>query len=196
MIFDILTIFLSVALVGNYVFSQTLGICPFLGVSSSPSTALGMGLAVTFVMTLSNAATYLIFDLLLRDRFEYLQTVVFILVIASLVQLIEMMLKKLLPTLYRSLGIYLPLITTNCAVLAAANNAVSDESINGSFLFSTFYGFSAAIGFTIAIVIFSGVRARIDEEDVPKPFRGTPITLICAGIVAMIFNGLLSGIRF
>ena len=195
MILDILAIFLSVALVSNYVFSQTLGICPFLGVSSKPSTALGMGLAVTFVMTVSNAVTWLVFQVLLKDRFEYLQTVVFILIIASLVQLIEMMLKKLLPTLYGALGIYLPLITTNCAVLGAATNALTDERVGGSFLFSSFYGFSAAAGFTLAIVIFAGVRARIDEEAVPEPFRGTPITLIGAGITAMVFNGLLSGIK-
>ena len=195
MIFDILAIFFSVALVSNYVFSQTLGICPFLGVSSKPSTALGMGLAVTFVMTLSNAVTWLVFDLLLKGRFEYLQTVVFILIIASLVQLIEMMLKKILPSLYGALGIYLPLITTNCAVLGAATNALADETIGQSFLLTSFYGFSAAIGFTIAILIFAGVRARIDEDEVPEPFRGTPITLIAAGITALVFNGLLSGIK-
>ncbi len=195
MIFDILAIFLSVALVSNYVFSQTLGICPFLGVSSKPSTALGMGLAVTFVMTLSNAVTWLVFDLLLKGRFEYLQTVAFILIIASLVQLIEMMLKKILPSLYGALGIYLPLITTNCAVLGAATNALADETIGQSFLFTSFYGFSAAIGFTIAIVIFAGVRARIDEDEIPEPFRGTPITLIAAGITALVFNGLLGGIK-
>jgi electron transport complex protein RnfA len=196
MILDILAIFLSVALVDNYVFSQTLGICPFLGVSSKPSTALGMGLAVTFVMTMSNAVTRLVFDLLLKGRFEYLQTVVFILIIASLVQLIEMMLKKLLPSLYGALGIYLPLITTNCAVLGAATNALGDQRASANILFSSFYGFSAAIGFTIAILIFAGVRARIDEESVPEPFRGTPITLIGAGITALVFNGLLSGIKF
>lgn len=195
MILDILTVFLTVALVENYVFSQMLGICPFLGVSKKPSTALGMGLAVTFVITLSNAVTWLIFEFLLKGRFEYLKTVVFILVIASLVQLIEMMLKKLLPALYRALGIYLPLITTNCAVLGAANNATSNDSVNGSFFLSTFYGFSAAIGFTIAIVIFAGVRSRVDEQDIPKAFKGVPITLILAGIVALVFNGLLDGIN-
>ena len=192
---SMLTIFLSVALVGNYVFSETLGICPFLGVSRKPSTALGMGLAVTFVMTLSNAVTWVIYQLLLKDRFEYLQTIVFILVIATLVQFIELMLKKVLPALYSSLGIYLPLITTNCAVLGAANKAISDDAVNKSFLLSTFYGFCAAIGFTIAIVIFAGVRSRMDEEDIPKPFRGIPIILVAAGIVAMVFNGLLDGIQ-
>ena len=194
MILNMLTVFVTVALVGNYVFSQTLGICPFLGVSSKPSTALGMGLAVIFVMTLSNAVTYLVFNYLLTG-YEYLQTIVFILIIASLVQLIEMMLKKMVPSLYQSLGIYLPLITTNCAVLGAATNAVSDDTVSGSFVLSTTYGFSAAVGFMIAIVIFAGVRQRIDEESVPEPFRGTPITLVAAGIVAMVFNGLLGGIQ-
>ena len=181
--------------VQNFVLVKFYGICPFLGVSTNPSTALGMGLAVTFVMTLSNAATWIVFEFLLKDRFAYLQTVVFILIIASLVQLIEMMLKKILPALYRTLGIYLPLITTNCAVLGAATNALSDPEIGKSFLLTTFYGFFAAIGFIIAILIFSGVRARIDEEEIPEPFRGVPITLISAGITAMIFNGLLSGIK-
>ena len=194
LLLNILTVFVSVALVGNYVFSETLGICPFLGVSSKPSTALGMGLAVTFVMTLSNAVTFLVFEYLLKGRFEYLQTIVFILIIASLVQFIEMLLKKMVPSLYQSLGIYLPLITTNCAVLGAANSAVGNDMVKGSFILSTSYGFSAAIGFTIAIVIFAGVRSRLDETDVPKSFRGVPITLVAAGIVAMIFNGLLSGI--
>ena len=194
LVLNMLTIFISVALVGNYVFSETLGICPFLGVSSKPSTALGMGLAVTFVMTLSNAVTFLVFEYLLKGRYEYLQTIVFILIIASLVQFIEMLLKKMVPSLYQSLGIYLPLITTNCAVLGAANNAVSNDMVSGSFILSTTYGFSAAVGFTIAIVIFAGVRSRLDESEVPKSFRGVPITLVAAGIVAMIFNGLLSGI--
>ncbi len=194
LILNMLTVFVSVALVGNYVFSQTLGICPFLGVSGKPSTALGMGLAVTFVITISNAVTFCVFNYLLKG-YEYLQTIAFILIIACLVQLIEMMLKKMLPALYQSLGIYLPLITTNCAVLGAANNAIGNDLCNGNFILSTTYGFSAAVGFTIAIVIFAGVRAGIDEEEIPKCFRGVPITLVAAGIVAMIFNGLLSGIQ-
>ncbi len=194
MILNMLTIFISVALVGNYVFSETLGICPFLGVSSKPSTALGMGLAVTFVITISNAVTFCVFHYLLKG-YEYLQTVAFILIIASLVQLIEMMLKKMLPSLYQSLGIYLPLITTNCAVLGAANNAIGNDLCNGNFILSTTYGFSAAVGFTIAIVIFAGVRSKIDNADIPKYFRGVPITLVAAGIVAMVFNGLLGGIK-
>ena len=196
LLMNILTVFISVALVGNYVFSETLGICPFLGVSSKPSTALGMGLAVTFVMTLSNAVTFLVFEYLLKGRYEYLQTIVFILIIASLVQFIEMLLKKTVPSLYQSLGIYLPLITTNCAVLGAASNAVGSDLVKGDFILSTTYGFSAAVGFTIAIVIFAGVRSRLDESGVPKSFKGVPITLVAAGIVAMIFNGLLSGISF
>lgn len=194
LLMNILTVFVSVALVGNYVFSETLGICPFLGVSSKPSTALGMGLAVTFVMTLSNAVTFLVFEYLLKGKYEYLQTIVFILIIASLVQFIEMLLKKMVPSLYKSLGIYLPLITTNCAVLGAANNAVGNDMVSGDFILSTSYGFSAAVGFTLAIVIFAGVRSRMDEKDVPESFRGVPITLVAAGIVAMVFNGLLSGI--
>ena len=197
MLLQMAVIFVSVALVGNYVFTETLGICPFLGVSKKPSTALGMGLAVVFVMTLSNAVTYLVFHYLIKG-YAYLQTIVFILIIASLVQFIEMMLKKLVPSLYQSLGIYLPLITTNCAVLGAANNAIGNELVEmggkPSFVLSTSYGFAAAVGFTIAILIFSGVRQRIDEDAVPKYFRGTPITLVAAGIVALAFNGLLSGI--
>lgn len=192
---NMFTVFISVALVGNYVFSETLGICPFLGVSSKPSTALGMGLAVTFVMTLSNAVTFLVFEYLLKGKYEYLQTIVFILIIASLVQFIEMLLKKMVPSLYQSLGIYLPLITTNCAVLGAANNAIGNDLVGGNFILSTTYGFSAAVGFTIAIVIFAGVRSRLDESEVPESFRGVPITLVAAGIVAMVFNGLLNGIN-
>ncbi len=195
MIGDLIVIFLTVALVGNYVYVETMGICPFLGVSSKPATALGMGLAVTFVMTISNAVTFCIFHFMLRGRYEYLQTVVFILVIAALVQLIEMMLKKMLPSLYKSLGIYLPLITTNCAVLGAANNMIGNDLCDGNFLYSTFYGFSAAAGFTIAIVIFAGVRQRVNEDALPEAFRGVPITLVTAGIVAMAFSGLLGGIR-
>ncbi len=187
----ILLIMLGAILVENFIFSRFFGICPFLGVSEKPDTAVGMGFAVMFVMTLSSAATSLVYDyLLVRFDLEYLSTIVFIVIIASLVQFIEMFLKKLLPSLYSALGIYLPLITTNCAVLGAA--LLNIEEGRG-FLESVVFGFSAAAGFTLALVIFAGVRARMRENNIPKSFRGSPIALIAAGLIAMAFAGF-SGI--
>ncbi len=187
----ILLIMLGAIFVENFIFSRFFGICPFLGVSEKPDTALGMGFAVMFVMTLSSAATSLVYDLLLvRFELEYLSTIVFIVIIASLVQFIEMFLKKLVPSLYSALGIYLPLITTNCAVLGAA--LLNIEEGRG-FLESVVFGFSAAVGFTLALVIFAGVRARMRENNIPKSFRGSPIALIAAGLIAMAFAGF-SGI--
>lgn len=177
----------------NFIFSRFYGICPFLGVSDKPSTALGMGMAVTFVMTLSSAATYAVYYLLLEPLgLEYLKTIAFILVIASLVQFIEMFLKKYIPTLYSSLGIYLPLITTNCAVLGAALVNIQDQN---SFTESVVFGFASALGFTMAIVVFAGVRAKMQFSDPPKAFRGFPILLIAASLVAMAFSGF-SGMKF
>ena len=190
---EILLLMLGAVLVENYIFAKFLGICPFLGVSEKPDTALGMGLAVTFVMTLSGAATWTIYHLILFPLgLEYLETIAFILIIASLVQLIEMFLRKFVPALYGALGIYLPLITTNCAVLGSALLNIQ----NGyGFIESVAYGFASAIGFTLAIVIFAGVRVRISLARPPRSFGGTPIALIAAGLIAMAFSGF-SGMKF
>ena len=190
---DIFLIMFAAILTENFIFSRFYGICPFLGVSDKPSTALGMGMAVTCVMTLSSAATYAVYYLLLEPLgLEYLKTIAFILVIASLVQFIEMFLKKYIPTLYSSLGIYLPLITTNCAVLGAALVNIQDQN---SFTESVVFGFASALGFTMAIVVFAGVRAKMQFSDPPKAFRGFPILLIAASLVAMAFSGF-SGMKF
>ena len=190
---EILLLMLGAVLVENYIFSKFLGICPFLGVSEKPDTALGMGLAVMFVMTLSSAATWAIYHLILVPfGLEYLETIAFILIIASLVQLIEMFLRKFVPALYGALGIYLPLITTNCAVLGSALLNIQNDY---DFIESVAYGFSSALGFTLAIVIFAGVRIRISFANPPRSFRGTPIALIAAGLIAMAFSGF-SGMKF
>ena len=190
---DIFLIMFAAILTENFIFSRFYGICPFLGVSDKPSTALGMGMAVTFVMTLSSAATYAVYYLLLEPLgLEYLKTIAFILVIASLVQFIEMFLKKYIPTLYSSLGIYLPLITTNCAILGAALVNIQEQN---SFVESVAFGFASALGFTMAIVVFAGVRAKMQFSDPPKAFRGFPILLIAASLAAMAFSGF-SGMKF
>ncbi len=187
---EILLIMLGAILIENFIFSRFFGICPFLGVSENPDTAVGMGFAVIFVMTVSCAATSLVYDhLLVRFGLEYLSTIAFIVIIAALVQLIEMFLKKLIPSLYNALGIYLPLITTNCAVLGAALLNVEE---NRGFIHSVVFGFSAAVGFTLALVVFAGVRARIKNCDVPKSFRGSSIALVAAGLIAMAFSGFSS----
>ncbi len=190
---EILILMLTAILIENYIFSRFLGICPFLGVSEKPDTALGMGFAVMFVMTLSSAATYAVYEyVLVRFHLEYLETIAFILIIAALVQFIEMFLKKFIPSLYGALGIYLPLITTNCAVLGAVLLNVQ----NGyNFIESVAFGFSSAVGFTLAIVIFAGVRARVSLANPPKAFRGMPIALVTAGLIAMAFSGF-SGMSF
>ncbi|MCQ2456146.1 MAG: RnfABCDGE type electron transport complex subunit A [Clostridia bacterium] len=190
---NIFLIMFGAILTENFIFSRFYGCCPFLGVSDKPSTALGMGMAVTFVMTLSSAATYAVYYLLLEPfGLEYLKTIAFILVIASLVQFIEMFLKKYIPSLYSALGIYLPLITTNCAVLGAALVNIQDQN---SFVESVVFGFSAALGFTMAITVFAGVRAKMQLSDPPKSFRGFPILLIAASLAAMAFSGF-SGMKF
>ncbi len=184
---EIMLIAISAVLVNNFVLSQFLGICPFLGVSKKLETALGMGGAVVFVMTVSSCITRAIYDLfLLRYGLEYLNTIVFILIIASLVQFVEVVLKKFLPTLYRALGIYLPLITTNCAVLGAALINI-DKGYN--VLNSTLYGFFAGVGFTLALVLFAGVRERLEYSDIPQSLKGLPIALIAAALVSMAFLG-------
>ncbi len=189
---DVLLMMFSAVLVENFIFSRFYGCCPFLGVSEKPDTALGMGMAVTFVMTLSGAATWAVYHFLLVPfGLEYLKTVAFILVIAALVQFIEMFLRKFIPSLYGALGIYLPLITTNCAVLSSALLIVQEDY---NFPQAVVFGFSAALGFTLAITVFAGLRARMQHANPPKAFEGFPLTLIAAGLLAMAFS-CFSGIR-
>ena len=183
---NILLLMFSAIFIENFIFSKFYGCCPFLGVSEKPDTALGMGMAVTFVMTVSSAVTYGVYQVLVRFGLEYLKTIAFILVIAGLVQLIEMFLRRFIPALYTSLGIFLPLITTNCAVLGAA---LVNIQKGYNFIESVAFGFSAAIGFTMAIVIFAGVRVRLRSANPPKCFRGMPMALITAGLIAMAFLG-------
>ena len=178
---------LNAILAENFILVKFLGICPFLGVSKKLDTSLGMGLAVIFVMALASAATWAVNEFLLVPlSLTYMQTVVFILVIAALVQFVEMFLQKALPALYQSLGIYLPLITTNCAVLGVALLNIQ----NGyTFLESVVYGITGGIGFTLAIVLFSSIRERLEDCDCPKAFRGFPLALIAAGLLALSFMG-------
>lgn len=184
---ELLLILIGSALVNNVVLSQFLGLCPFLGVSKRTETAAGMGAAVLFVITIASAITSLIYTGILEKLgLEYLQTIVFILVIAALVQLVEMVLKKKMPSLYNSLGVYLPLITTNCAVLGVALKNVQ----NGyGLLESVVYGIGISIGFFIAIVIMAGIRERIEFNEIPKSFKGMPIVLVTAGLMAIAFIG-------
>ncbi len=180
-------IIIGAIFVNNVVLAQFLGICPFLGVSSKVETALGMGAAVTFVMALSSVVVWLIQTCILVPlHIEYMQTIVFILVIASLVQMVEIILKKVSPSLYQALGIFLPLITTNCAVLGVAILMIQKEL---SLLQGVVYSVSAAVGFALALVIFAGLRERLEFEEVPEAFRGVPIALITASILAMAFMG-------
>ena len=184
---ELLIIAIGSAIVNNVVLSQFLGICPFLGVSKKVETATGMGGAVVFVITLSSLLTSLIYKFILVPLgFEYLQTIVFILFIAALVQFVEMFLKKAMPSLYQALGGYLPLITTNCAVLGVALNCVTYEY---NLLESVVYGFSTAVGFFIAIVLMAGIREKIEYNDIPKTFRGTAIVLITACLMSIAFMG-------
>lgn len=179
------------ALVNNVVLSQFLGLCPFLGVSKNTKTASGMGAAVIFVITISSFLASIVYNYILVPlKLTYLNTIVFILLIAALVQFVEMFLKKKSPALYKSLGVYLPLITTNCAVLGVALTNVSKEYSVGT---SVVNGLGTAIGFTIAIVILAGVREKTEYNDIPKAFKGMPITLITAGLMAIAFIGF-SGI--
>lgn len=188
---ELLMIAIGSALVNNVVLSQFLGICPFIGVSKKIDTAAGMGGAVIFVMTIASFCTSLIYKfILVPTGFEYLQTIVFILVIAALVQFVEMFLKKAMPPLYRALGVYLPLITTNCAVLGVAlTNVQKDYGI----LTSVINGLATAVGFTIAIVILAGVREKTEYNDIPESFQGTPIVLLTAALMSIAFFGF-SGI--
>ena len=172
--------------VNNFVLCQFLGICPFLGVSKKTDTALGMGLAVIFVMGIASVFTWLIQKLLVLAGIEYLQTIAFILVIAALVQLVEMVLKRFMPALYSALGVYLPLITTNCAVLGVAINNITDGY---SFIESMVSSLGVGLGFLLAMVLFSGLRSRIDETNIPRPFRGLAVTLIAASFISLAFMG-------
>ena len=182
-----LMIFIAAIFVNNIVLSQFLGICPFLGVSKKISTALGMGFAVMFVMTLSAIVTFLIYSkLLVPNNLTFMITVVFILVIASLVQMVEIILKKVSPPLYQALGIFLPLITTNCAVLGVAILAIQK---NFGLLSSVCYGLANAMGFTLAIVLFAGLRERMSRTRLPAAVKGAPIALLTAGLLSMAFMG-------
>ena len=186
-------IIISSIFVNNIVLSQFLGICPFLGVSGKVSTSLGMGAAVTFVLAIASIAAYLIqYHILVPLHIEYMQTIVFILVIAALVQMVEIMLKKVSPALYQALGIFLPLITTNCAVLGVAILLVQKEYNLGE---AVVYAVAVAVGFTLALVLFAGLRERLELENVPKALQGVPIALITAGILAMAFMGFSGLVR-
>lgn len=184
---QLVLLFIGTVFVNNFILVRFLGICPFLGVSKQVETAVGMGLATTFVMTLTGAATWLINTYILEAlNLPFLQYVSFIIVIASLVQFVEMFIKKTSPVLYKSLGIFLPLITTNCAILGLALLI----PLNGySFIGSTVFGFGAGIGFTLAIVLMAGLREKLEFGDVPGVLKGVPVTLIIAGIMAMAFMG-------
>lgn len=187
MLSSLLSISLGAILIENFVLVKFLGICPFLGVSKKTETAVGMGMAVIFTMTLASAITWFVNEyVLVLLKLEYMQTLAFILVIAALVQFVEMVLQKLMPALYNALGIYLPLITTNCAVLGVALLNIR----NGySFIESIVYGFMAGVGFTLAIVLFSTVRERVQFSDYPKCFEGFPIALVSAALIAIAFMG-------
>jgi Na+-translocating ferredoxin:NAD+ oxidoreductase subunit A len=184
---SLLSIAIGAILVNNFILSQFLGICPFMGVSKKMDTALGMGAAVTFVMGVASAVTYAVNLLLVKLGLGYMQTVAYILVIAALVQFIEMFLQKAMPALYSALGIYLPLITTNCAVLGVA----LQNTQNGyNFIESVVYGITGGLGFTLAIFLFASVRERLDSSsDCPKCFEGFPLALMAAGLIALAFMG-------
>ncbi|MBM4171026.1 MAG: electron transport complex protein RnfA [Ignavibacteria bacterium] len=184
---DLLIIFISAAIVNNFVLSLFLGICPFIGVSNKTSSALSMGMATTFVMVLTAIVSWLLYFLLLVPfKLEFLQIPSFILVIASLVQFVEMVIKKVSQPIYRALGIFLPLITTNCAILGFALLLSMREY---TLIQSIIFGLGAGVGFTVALLIMSGIREELELTDVPKAFRGAPITLIIAGLLALAFMG-------
>ena len=187
----ILGIIISAILSENFILVKFYGICPFMGVSKKIDTALGMGMAVTFVMALASAVCYLINLLLVSLNLAYMQTVAFILVIAALVQVVEMFLKKFVPALYKALGVFLPLITTNCAVLGVVLVNVQ-EGYN--FLLSTINGAAGGLGFTVAIVLFASIRERVNKTECPECFKGFPIALIAAGLLALAFMGF-SGLK-
>src|SRR4030067_67432 len=206
MIKDLILIIISMVFVNNFVLSKFLGLCPFLGVSQKTSSAMGMGIAVTFVMTITSVITWIVYNYILlpgdvnvvakvfpsireTGLIEVLKTTSYILVIATLVQLVEMMMKKMVPALYDSLGIYLPLITTNCCVLGVALLNTTGSSKHLGFLEATVQGFGAGLGFTIAMLLMSGIRERLALVNIPQPLRGVPIAFICTGLMALAFFG-------
>ena len=187
-----ISIFITAVFVNNIILSQFLGICPFLGVSKKTDSAIGMGMAVTFVMLLSTIVTYLLQSYLLTPYgLGYMQTIVFILVIAALVQMLEIILKKVSPSLYQALGVFLPLITTNCAILGVARLVIQKEY---TLVESVVYAISTAVGFTLSLTLFAGIREQLQLNDTPKPMQGIPIALITAGLLALAFMGF-SGIK-
>jgi len=187
------TIFISAMLVNNFVLSRFLGICSFLGISKKVETSVGMGLAVTFVMTIASIFSYIVFEFILVPlKLEYLYNIAFILVIAALVQLVEMIIKKYSPGLYKAMGIFLPLITTNCVILGVVVINMNDGY---NFIEAVVNGLGASLGYTLAIVLFAGIRERIERSNVPEALKGLPITLITAGLMSIAFlgfNGLIS----
>lgn len=184
---DLLKIAVASAMINNVVLSQFLGLCPFIGVSKKTKTAAGMGTAVIFVITAASALSYVVYEqILVRFKIEYLETIVFILLIAALVQFVEMVLKKISPPLYSALGVYLPLITTNCAVLGVA---ITNVSKGYNFAQSMMNGIGTSVGFTISIVILAGLREKMEYNDIPESFKGTPIILLTAGLMAIAFSG-------
>ena len=192
MMTEILGILIAALLSQNFILVKFYGICPFMGVSKKIDTALGMGMAVTFVMALASAATYAVYHLMLVPlNLQYMQTVAFILVIASIVQVVEMFLKKAVPALYKALGIFLPLITTNCAVLGVA---LLNVQKGYDFLQSVLNGACGGLGFTLSIVVFASLRERVDKAECPECFKGFPLTLIAAGLLALAFMGF-SGLK-
>ena len=183
---NLILLFLSIVLVNNVITSQFMGICPFLGVSKKVDTAIGMGAAVTFVLTLASFITYFVQKLLEITNNQFLQTIAFILVIASIVQFVEMVIQKMSPSLYQALGVFLPLITTNCAVLGVA---ISNIDNGYNFAESLACSFGTSFGFLISIVILAGIREKSEHNNIPKPFQGTPIVLVSAGLMAIAFTG-------
>ena len=190
----VIFIIINAIFINNFVLSRFLGICPFLGVSKRTDTALGMGIAVIFVMSVASVITFALNMLLVKFNIEYLQTIVFILVIAGLIQLVEIVIKRFSPSLYSALGVYLPLITTNCAVLGVAVMNVS-ELANANLLYAFINGASSGVGFTLAILILAGIREKMENADIPEGFKGFPITLIISAFMAMAFSAF-SGLAF
>ena len=184
---SLIMIIIGSALISNVVLNQFLGICSFLGVSKQMKASISLGAAVIFVITIASAVASLLYDNVLKPLgMDFMKTIIFILVIAALVQIVEMFLKKKSPAVYQSLGIYLPLITTNCAVLGVALTNVQNEY---TFIESVLAGFGTGVGYTIAIVLLAGIRGRLDEEAIPKPFRGAPIVFLCAALMSIAFMG-------
>jgi electron transport complex protein RnfA len=189
---EYLAIFVAAIFVNNYVLTKFLGICPFIGVSKKLDSAIGMGFAVTFVMTLAATVTYWVYKVLVYFSIEVFDTLAFILVIASLVQLVEMIMEKFTPHLYKSLGIFLPLITTNCAILGLAQlniQYLQEPSYRFNFIKSVEQGFASGIGFTLALVLMAAIRERLEFANIPRVFKGAPVTFIAAGLMALAFQG-------